>query len=153
MTQPANGTAAVAGGGTGVSYTPAADYCGADSFTYALAGGSTATVSVTVTCVDDPAPPPPPDTTPPNTTITKKPKGRIVIRGAKASVQFKHSSSESPPRFECKMDGAAFASCGPAKSYRLAPGTHRFQVRALDAAGNRDASPAKFTVKVIRKRR
>ncbi len=55
VTQPANGTAAVAGGGTGVSYTPAADYCGADSFTYALAGGSTATVSVTVTCVPDPS--------------------------------------------------------------------------------------------------
>ena len=42
-----------------VSYTPFADYCNEpgpaapDSFTYALEGGDTATVSVTVTCADD----------------------------------------------------------------------------------------------------
>ena len=46
------GAAAVAGGV--VSYTPDANYCGPDSFTYTLGGGSTATVAVTVTCVDDP---------------------------------------------------------------------------------------------------
>jgi VCBS repeat-containing protein len=59
VTQPANGTVAITGGGTGVSYTPDADYCNdppgttLDTFTYTLNGGSTATVSVTVTCVDD----------------------------------------------------------------------------------------------------
>ena len=57
VTQPSNGTAAVTGGGTGVSYTPAANSCNdgspVDTFTYTLNGGSTATVSVTVTCVDD----------------------------------------------------------------------------------------------------
>ncbi len=50
---PAHGTVAVTGGGTGLTYEPDANYCGADSFTYELNGGSTATVSVTVTCVDD----------------------------------------------------------------------------------------------------
>ncbi|MEZ5465268.1 MAG: Ig-like domain-containing protein [Lysobacteraceae bacterium] len=61
VTQPANGTTVIAGGGTGISYTPDIDYCNVppgttpDTFTYTLApGGSTATVSVTVTCVDDP---------------------------------------------------------------------------------------------------
>jgi VCBS repeat-containing protein len=59
VTQPDNGTAAVAGGGTGVTYAPDADYCNStgggtpDTFTYTLNGGFTATVSVTVTCVDD----------------------------------------------------------------------------------------------------
>jgi hypothetical protein len=53
VTQPAHGSAAITGGGTGVSYTPAANYCGADSFTYTLNGGSTATVALTVNCVDD----------------------------------------------------------------------------------------------------
>ena len=38
---------------TDVSYTPNANYCGADSFTYEVSGGDTATVSVTVTCVND----------------------------------------------------------------------------------------------------
>ncbi len=58
VTQPANG--AVVNNGTDVSYTPNADYCNTppgttlDTFTYTLTpGGSTATVSVTVTCGND----------------------------------------------------------------------------------------------------
>ncbi|MEA2602915.1 MAG: hypothetical protein QOF89_3907 [Acidobacteriota bacterium] len=59
VTQPANGTVVITGGGTGVSYTPNANYCNSvsgtpDTFTYTLSpGGSTATVTVTVTCADD----------------------------------------------------------------------------------------------------
>ncbi|MEA2411271.1 MAG: large repetitive protein [Thermoleophilaceae bacterium] len=49
-TQPSHGTVAVAGDSSSVSYQPAAGYCGADSFTYTLNGGSSATVSVTVKC-------------------------------------------------------------------------------------------------------
>ena len=59
VTQPANGT--VSNNGTDVSYTPNANYCNnppgtsPDTFTYTLTpGGSTATVSVTVTCAADP---------------------------------------------------------------------------------------------------
>jgi hypothetical protein len=53
-TNGAHGTVAITGGGTGLTYLPGANYCGPDSFTYTLNGGSTATVSVTVSCVDDP---------------------------------------------------------------------------------------------------
>ena len=60
-TQPAHGAVAITGGGTGLTYQPAPDYCNTppgtspDTFTYTLApGGSTATVSVAVTCVNDP---------------------------------------------------------------------------------------------------
>jgi hypothetical protein len=50
---PAHGTVLVAGGG--VTYRPDPDYCGGpDTFAYTLGGGSSATVSMTVTCVDDP---------------------------------------------------------------------------------------------------
>jgi hypothetical protein len=39
---------------TGLTYQPAANYCGPDSFTYTLTpGSSSATVNVTVTCVND----------------------------------------------------------------------------------------------------
>ena len=53
---------AIIGGGTALTYQPAADYCnesggGPDSFTYTLNGGSTATVSITVTCVEEAQPP------------------------------------------------------------------------------------------------
>ena len=61
VTQPANGTVVITGGGTGLTYQPDAELLQhpagttLDTFTYTLTpGGSTATVSVTVTCVDDP---------------------------------------------------------------------------------------------------
>jgi uncharacterized repeat protein (TIGR01451 family) len=54
VTQPTNGIALITNDGANVSYTPDQDYCGSDSFDYTLNGGSTATVSITVTCVDDP---------------------------------------------------------------------------------------------------
>src|SRR5690606_36078488 len=60
VTQPANGTVVISGGGARLTYQPNPDYCNdppgtvLDIFTYTLApGGDTATVSVTVTCVDD----------------------------------------------------------------------------------------------------
>ena len=58
VTQPGHGTVAITGGGSGVTYLPNANYCNdgspTDDFTYTLApGGSTASVAVTVTCVDD----------------------------------------------------------------------------------------------------
>ena len=61
-TDPANGTVVLtgpAGARTGLTYAPDPNYCndpgapGPDTFSYTLNGGDTATVSVTVTCVDD----------------------------------------------------------------------------------------------------
>ena len=55
-TDGSNGTVVITGGGTGLTYEPAANFCGSDAFTYTLNGGSTATVSVTVVCGDDDPP-------------------------------------------------------------------------------------------------
>ena len=62
-TDPANGTVVLAGGSpgahTGLTYQPDANYCNSppgtspDTFSYTLNGGSSATVSMTVTCVND----------------------------------------------------------------------------------------------------
>ena len=62
VTPPAHGTAAIGGGG--VRYKPNPGYCNdlgpaRDTFTYKLNGGSSATVAVTVQCVDDSPPPGP----------------------------------------------------------------------------------------------
>ena len=58
VTNGTNGTVAITGGGTGLTYTPNANFFGADSFTYTIADGNggtaTATVNVTVTNVNDP---------------------------------------------------------------------------------------------------
>ena len=63
-TQPTNGTVVLAGpvgAHTGLTYKPNAGYCNSeggspDTFTYTLNGGSTATVSITVTCTPNAAP-------------------------------------------------------------------------------------------------
>ena len=59
VTQPVNGTVAITGGGTGLTYQPVAELLQRSAGTarhvhlHAHPGGSTATVSVTVTCLDD----------------------------------------------------------------------------------------------------
>jgi VCBS repeat-containing protein len=60
LTQPAHGSAAIPGGGAGVTYTPARGYCNTskggvpDTFSYTLNGGSRAIVAVSVTCAPRP---------------------------------------------------------------------------------------------------
>ena len=54
ITQPGHGTVAITGGGTGLTFTPDANFNGSDLFTYTLNSGSPATVNVTVVAADDP---------------------------------------------------------------------------------------------------
>jgi hypothetical protein len=85
---------------------------------------------------------PPQDTTPPETTIDSGPSG--TVSGTSASLSF--SSSEAGSTFECSLDAGAFASCNSPKDYSgLSDGSHTFSVRATDAAGNTDATPATRT--------
>ena len=80
------------------------------------------------------------DVTAPETTLGDTPGGST---GAKASIGF--SAGEPGSTFECALDGAGFAPCVSPKSYDdLGDGSHSFAVRAVDAAGNVDASPATF---------
>jgi subtilisin-like proprotein convertase family protein len=84
------------------------------------------------------------DVAAPDTTITSKPKSSF---SRKATIKF--TSSEAGSHFECKIDGKAFKACtSPAKFKRLAIGHHKVQVRAIDAAGNVDPTPAKVSWRV-----
>ncbi|MGI9019915.1 MAG: FG-GAP-like repeat-containing protein [Solirubrobacterales bacterium] len=89
------------------------------------------------------------DTTPPDTQIDSGPKPRSTKR----TPTFTFSSPGHPEAsFECKLDAGPFAACtSPRKLSRLAFGSHTFQVRAIDAAGNVDPSPASATFKVVRR--
>jgi outer membrane protein assembly factor BamB len=87
----------------------------------------------------------PVDTTAPETTITSGPSGTVSSRDA----TFGFSSTESGSRFECSLDGAAYLACSSPQIYTaLANGSHTFQVRATDGAGNTDPTAASRTWKV-----
>ena len=82
------------------------------------------------------------DTTPPETTIGSGPEGTT---GA-TSASFTFSSSEPGSSFGCRLDGASWAPCTSPTSYDgLSEGAHTFEVRATDAAGNTDLTPASRT--------
>ncbi|HEY8628684.1 MAG TPA: Ig-like domain-containing protein [Gaiellaceae bacterium] len=82
------------------------------------------------------------DRTPPDTTIITKPGDP----SNEASPTFTFSSTEAGSTFECSLDGGAFGPCSsPDVLAALTDGTHDFAVRAIDPAGNTDASPATWT--------
>src|SRR5215213_2862693 len=86
-----------------------------------------------------------PDTTPPETTIDSGPSGTISV----ADATFAFSSDETNSTFECSLDGAAYSTCTSPRRYaKLSNGSHTFDVRATDGAGNVDASPASRTFSV-----
>jgi hypothetical protein len=105
-----------------------------------LAGNNDPTPAMYVWTVEEP--PPPADTTPPETTIFSGPDTVTTD----TSATFILSADEPDPAFECSLDGAAFTGCiSPVEYTGLAVGGHTFLVRASDAAGNTDASPASYT--------
>jgi flagellar hook assembly protein FlgD len=53
------------------------------------------------------------------------------------SATFQFSSNEDDSTFECSMDSGSWSSCSSPKSYSsLSEGSHSFQVKATDVAGN-----------------
>ena len=83
--------------------------------------------------------PPPTDTTAPQTQISAGPTGSTAATSASLSF----SATEAPSSFTCKLDSGAWGPCTSPRSYAaLKPGSHQFSVRATDAAGNLDTTPA-----------
>ena len=84
------------------------------------------------------------DTTPPDTLIDSGPAEGSTTSTTSASFAF--HSSEVGSSFECSLDSAPFAACASPKDYANLPaGSHTFKVRAIDAAGNVDLTPASRT--------
>jgi hypothetical protein len=85
------------------------------------------------------------DTVPPNTAISSGP----ASPSSSPSATFVFTSTQPGGGFSCRLDGAAFAPCRSPQTYRgLANGQHAFEVRATDAAGNADPSPASYSWRV-----
>jgi hypothetical protein len=82
------------------------------------------------------------DNTEPETKIDSGPSAI----SSNPSASFTFSSNEVNSTFECRLDGATFSTCTSPKGYSsLADGSHFFEVRATDAAGNTDTTPASHT--------
>jgi hypothetical protein len=106
---------------------------GTATVTAAAAGKVAATQAVVVGTA--------PDTVAPETAIAARPGARV--RSTAATFRF---SSEPGARYECSLDGKPFAPCEPSVGLvALAQGRHTLTVRAIDAAGNVDGTPARYT--------
>lgn len=97
------------------------------------------------------------DATPPETAIVSVTDGNgaFLENGGvtlfpPATLTFTASDATSGVEgFECSIDDSAFTTCSNPFLGGTDIGTHRFQVRALDVAGNVDQTAAEFTWSVI----
>ncbi|WP_304466074.1 Ig-like domain-containing protein [Vitiosangium sp. GDMCC 1.1324] len=86
------------------------------------------------------------DTSVPDTSIVSGPSGRT----REPNATFEFGSTEEGVTFECRLDGAVdFTPCSRTTTFpNLAEGPHTVEVRARDAAGNVDDTPATQTFRV-----
>ncbi len=81
------------------------------------------------------------DTVAPETTIVEKP---ILLTNDRNAL-FRISQNENGG-FECRIDNAAWVKCNEKHSFtNLSEGTHLFEARAKDMAGNFDVTPANYS--------
>jgi len=86
------------------------------------------------------------DTAAPDTVIDTSPANPTELTNA----DFTFHSTEAGSSFQCQLDGGGFSPCASPKNYTaLAVGNHTFNVKAMDGAGNTDATPAGFTWTVL----
>ncbi len=84
-------------------------------------------------------------TTTPNTHIKSSPSS--PTKETAAAFRF---ASAGGATFRCSLDGGPFRPCESPKTYRgLTAGEHRFRVRAADAAGHADPTPASRSWTVV----
>jgi hypothetical protein len=79
-----------------------------------------------------------PDSTAPQTTITDGPPSLVTA----GTSDFAFAASEPGATFECALGAGAFFPCDSPVAYEFALGEPTLRVRATDAAGNTDATPA-----------
>ncbi len=93
----------------------------------------------------------------PTSTPIRRPDTRIGHGPAHTTKQrlakFSFSSDKPGSHFECKLDKGRFKRCTSAFKHKVNPGKHVFQVRAIDAAGNVDQTPARYVWRVTALRR
>lgn len=84
----------------------------------------------------------------PQTRLKSRPPGKTLDR----TPTFRFGSGEADASFECKLDRKPFRTCrSPFTARRLSLGRHTFEVRARDASGQTDRTPAFDAFKIVRR--
>jgi uncharacterized delta-60 repeat protein len=142
VSDPPNGVAEIAADGSALVYTPDFRYCNdsaeLDTFSYTLAGGSSASVGIGVAC----------DWQPPETVIRRAPS-RPTRTSSRAPARFRFAADEPAHHYRCRLDRAQPMTCGPPLRRMVPVGRHRIFVRAIDRAGNVDPTPAVYGWRVV----
>jgi hypothetical protein len=84
------------------------------------------------------------DTKAPQTSIVAHPRSFAITHRRKYRAKFRFRSDEQGVTFGCKLDRGGFAPCSSTYSPKVSAGRHVLKVRAQDAAGNVDPTPAVF---------
>jgi hypothetical protein len=90
------------------------------------------------------------DETAPDTQLTKHPRDKTKKKAA--TFEFTGTDTRAVASFECSLNGAPFTSCTSPLTVKGKKGKNHFEVRAKDAAGNVDPTPATFNWKVKKKK-
>jgi hypothetical protein len=72
---------------------------------------------------------------------------------AKATFRFTGTDARVVTSFQCSIDGGPFEPCASPDKVKVKKGKHEFEVRAVDAAGNVDPTPATDDWKVKKKKK
>jgi Ca2+-binding RTX toxin-like protein len=86
---------------------------------------------------------------PPETKITKvERRVQVKSKHVRARVPVRFRSDEADSTFRCKLDAGPYVSCLSPDILHLKKGVHTFKVRAKNANGDVDPSPARATIRV-----
>ncbi len=79
----------------------------------------------------------------PDSRFTSAPPKRIPLKSKKpARVVFRFASSKPGSTFRCRLDKGPLRRCGSPRRIKARAGRHRFEVYAVDSAGNLELTPA-----------
>jgi large repetitive protein len=79
---------------------------------------------------------------------------KLKKKKKKAKVTFEFTSSDPSSSFQCSLDDQVLkVPCSSPYKIKVKKGKHDFEVRAIDAAGNVDPTPASDDWKVKKKKK
>ena len=88
----------------------------------------------------------------PSTFFIRHPRRILLTRKRRVRASFRFGSNQTGVSFLCRVDRGPLHACGRRISPVFAGGNHFVSVKARDAAGNVDATPAVFHFRVERRR-